>query len=418
MFDVWPTDIDAQERLDISETPETLFSSFSLPQRPSSDMSSPPLTPVHRRQSSNFSNSSRPPSQSQSYSRRSSAAYSPARSRFGSSHGGGESLANEFAELGDDGGMGSLADELGGWSGDEEEDGEEDFEGQGQDHTNGTLERERDSGIDVGSSPATSKHLGPPSGMKTKGHWRLNSVYDGSEYGSDSDLQETELVSATLEARMASIEAMARRGLEETGTDGDRVVARVTEALRDLGWQSSIETGSTRLSTSCNALSTYLTNQSRSMTTLTQHIFSPISFASLPLELLEGLIPEIDSTLPLLASILPSTVPLYSLHALHTSTADLISALDYMKDTLQVNQQSTNQAGRMLRAAKEAVGIWRKEMDSRDDSVRWIEQGCWDQRLRQRDAQSVCNDVLKGFEEHCDQWRTRLSDGLEVDAMA
>lgn len=72
----------------------------------------------------------------------------------------------------------------------------------------------------------------------------------------------------------------------------------------------------------------------------------------------------------------------------------------------------------MLRAAKDAVGSWRKEMDSRDDSVRWIEQGCWDQRLRQRDAQSVCDDVLKGFEEHCDEWRARLSEGLEVEVVA
>jgi hypothetical protein len=141
--------------------------------------------------------------------------------------------------------MGSLADELGGWSGDEgEEDLEEEFEE--EEHPNGNLERERDSGIDVGSSPATTKHLSPAQATTKKGHRRVNSAYDGSEYGSESDLEETELVSATLEARMASIEAMARRGLEENGTEGDRVVARVTEALRNLGWQSSIETGSTR----------------------------------------------------------------------------------------------------------------------------------------------------------------------------
>lgn len=157
--------------------------------------------------------------------------------------------------------MGSLADELGGWSGDEEEeDIEEDFEGEGEEHTNGTIERERDSGIDVGSSPATLKHLSPTSATTEKGHRRLNSAYDGSEYGSDSDLEETELVSATLEARMASIEAMARRGLEENGTEGDKVVARVTEALRDLGWQSSIETGSTRYVTRSYAVSWSINN--------------------------------------------------------------------------------------------------------------------------------------------------------------
>jgi hypothetical protein len=145
-----------------------------------------------------------------------------------------------------DGGLGSLADELGGWSGDEEE--EEDLDDVFEDdaHTNGNIERERDSGIDVGSSPATTKHLSPAQATTKNGHRRINSAYDGSEYGSESDLEETELVSATLEARMASIEAMARRGLEENGSEGDRVVARVTAALRDLGWQSSIETGSTR----------------------------------------------------------------------------------------------------------------------------------------------------------------------------
>jgi hypothetical protein len=138
-----------------------------------------------------------------------------------------------------------LADELGGWSGDEEE--EELEEELGQDgHANGLGERERDSGIDVGSSPAATEHLSPAQAVSKKGHSRIKSAYDGSEYGSESDLEETELVSATLEARMASIEAMARRGLEENGTDGDKVVARVTEALRDLGWQSAIETGSTR----------------------------------------------------------------------------------------------------------------------------------------------------------------------------
>lgn len=143
--------------------------------------------------------------------------------------------------------MGSLADELGGWSGDEEDENmEEGFEGGGEDHTNGVLERERDSGIDVSSSPATLKHSSPTSAITQKGHRRPQSAYDGGEYGSESDFEETELVSATLEARMASIEAMARRGLEENGTEGDKVVARVTEALRDLGWQSSIETGSTR----------------------------------------------------------------------------------------------------------------------------------------------------------------------------
>jgi hypothetical protein len=151
------------------------------------------------------------------------------------------------------GGLGSLADELGGWSG--EEDGEEEeYEGEeGDEHVSGLeREQERDSGIDVASSPPQqggTKLLSPSSSTGTarkKGHQRVNSAYDGSEYGSESDLEQTELVSATLEARLSVVEALARRGMEENGSEGDRVVSRLTESLKDLGAQSGIESGTTR----------------------------------------------------------------------------------------------------------------------------------------------------------------------------
>ena len=208
-------------------------------------MASTPSSPLHRRQSSNFSfsskTSSRRLSQSHSLSRRSSAAFgSPTHSRLGSSHGHGDSLAQE---LGGEGFGESLADELDGWSGEEDEVEEGDYAVGGQ--VGRTGDQERDSGIDVASSPPGGKHLSPP--QANKGHRRNESAaYDGSEYGSESDLEESELVSATLEARMASIEAMARRGLEENGSEGDKIVARVTERLRDLGSQSDFEMGTTR----------------------------------------------------------------------------------------------------------------------------------------------------------------------------
>jgi hypothetical protein len=173
------------------------------------------------------------------FSRRSSAA-------FGSSHGpgssgGGDNLALELG--GEDFGE-SLADELDGYSDEEalEEDEEEEEE---------RAEQERDSGIDVGSSPPkhANAQLSPSSASTSKnghGHKRKESRYDGSEYGSESDLEETELVSAGLEARMAAVEAMARRGLEENGSERDGVVGRLTERLRDLGSQSEMEMGVTR----------------------------------------------------------------------------------------------------------------------------------------------------------------------------
>lgn len=220
MFSPLPTDIP-------HDYLPTVFASSHL------TMASPPPSPLHRRQSSNFSASSRRLSQSISLSRRSSAAFgSPSQSRLGSSHGHGDSLALELGGFGD-----SLADELGGWSGEEDEE-EEEEEGAA------LVDQERDSGIDVASSPPGGKHLSPAS--TAKGHRRHESAYDGSEYGSESDLEETELVSASLEARMAAVEAMARRGLEENGSDGDKVVARVIDRLKDLGSQSEFEMGTTR----------------------------------------------------------------------------------------------------------------------------------------------------------------------------
>lgn len=139
-------------------------------------------------------------------------------------------------------GLGSLADELGGWSGEEDEEEEDE-----EDEFNGTHggEQERDSGIDVASSPPPDGKLLSPTSLK-KISRQGSSGYDGSEYGSESDFEQTELVSATLEARLSVVEALARRGMEENGSEGDRLIARVTDALNDLGGQSGIETGATR----------------------------------------------------------------------------------------------------------------------------------------------------------------------------
>jgi len=309
----------------------------------------------------------------------------------------------------------SLADELDGWSAEEdlEEEGEE--EDEAVPSTNGQADRERDSGIDVASSPPGGKHLSPTSAAK--GHRRNESAYDGSEYGSESDFEETELVSASLEARMAAVEAMARRGLEENGSDGDKVVARVIDKLKDLGSQSEFEMGTTRLSTAFTALATHLTNQTRILSQLTSHLFSPLSTTLLQPIFIEEIVPHIDDTLAVMPTLIPSSRPAYSIHTLLSETADLIQDLNYLKDTLQVNQQTTTSGSRKLRAVKDLLREARLEMDGRDESVRWIEQGCWDQRLREREAKGACKEILSGFEEVCDGWGERLRKGVEVAAV-
>ena len=76
-------------------------------------------------------------------------------------------------------------------------------------------------------------------------HRRHESQYDGSDYGNDSDLEETD-ISPSLEARMAEIEGLARRGMENNGSEHDHVIKRAVEALRDLAGQSGIENNAMR----------------------------------------------------------------------------------------------------------------------------------------------------------------------------
>lgn len=173
------------------------------------------------------------------------------------------SPAQQFDGGGESNGLGNLADELGEiWDDDEEPmDGEfeEDLDmpqddyaaiGTAVEHDGSygaestvNLNGVRDSGVAMqDSSPA---RLSPGSASKARKHTRQRSLYDGSDYGEDSDF-ENEGISPALESRMAAIESLARRGTEENGSASDQVVKRVTEQLRDLGSQMAIENGATR----------------------------------------------------------------------------------------------------------------------------------------------------------------------------
>jgi hypothetical protein len=149
-------------------------------------------------------------------------------------------------------GLGNLADELADAWGDEEEEGEEDEYGEPEMNFQEVKEegdggQTRDSGVDVTSSPVEGSlkpsGLSPPTG--SRGHRRQMSEYDGSDYGGDSDLESAGMPPG-LVSRMDMVESLARRGMENNGTDRDGVVKRVIEGLKDLGGQSGVEGGATR----------------------------------------------------------------------------------------------------------------------------------------------------------------------------
>lgn len=208
-----------------------------------------------------------PQSRRESFNRPSSrSGYSPVtpRSSHGFDHG---SPAQHFGGVRDNGGgLGNLADELGEWgSEDEEMDSEfgEELEhphqelpdiGTALEHDGSTgahgvvnLNGVRDSGVALHSSPSAQSRatLSPNAANKTKKHTKQRSLYDGSDYGDDSDL-DSEGLTPALESRIAAIESLARRGMEANGSAADEVVKRVTEHLRDLGSQIAIENGATR----------------------------------------------------------------------------------------------------------------------------------------------------------------------------
>lgn len=178
------------------------------------------------------------------------------------------------------GGLGSLADELadaweeeeGGYgygygytSGQENNDGDGDGNGQIDDsqyhnaRSDGEDEYDNNMGGGGGirtpsSGYSVDQHnsLHPPRTTKNRNgggaaqrHRRHESQYDGSDYGNDSDLEDAD-ISPSLEGQMAEIESLARRGMENNGSENDHVIKRAVEALRDLGGQSGIENNAMR----------------------------------------------------------------------------------------------------------------------------------------------------------------------------
>ncbi|CAK7264103.1 hypothetical protein SEPCBS119000_000828 [Sporothrix epigloea] len=257
-----------------------------------------------------------------------------------------------------------------------------------------------------------------------RGHKRIDSVYDGSEYGSDSDLESSGMP-MSLVAKIDAVESLARRGTEDNGSPADGVCKRLVEELRDLGSQSTVEGGASRLITAHSALTTHLAHQTRQLHALAFPLFSPHSGA-VPLPMLGIAVSRsgVDGTdddeneseddiLPMLASLgdqmpRPSTAACQSLGALHGVTNDLVSTLNYLSDTLHMARQTTNTATRRLRSAKELVAELRRDEELREEGERWLARGNWNERLEQRECAHVCGDVVGGFEKVCDGWRARL----------
>ena len=73
-----------------------------------------------------------------------------------------------------------------------------------------------------------------------------------------------------------------------------------------------------------------------------------------------------------------------------------------------MSRQTTLQASRKLRSARDLVEEVRREQGLVEEGVKWLEAGRWDERLRKRECKVECEGVVGGFEEVCRNWRERL----------
>ncbi|KAF7558960.1 hypothetical protein G7046_g5192 [Stylonectria norvegica] len=313
-------------------------------------------------------------------------------------------------------GMGNLADELADAFSDSDEEGEyDDHERDGEAMHDMDEAQENRTGADSPAADDGGRTRGAKLALLSptpKSQQRPKGEYDGSDYGSDSDLDSPGMPPG-LVAKIDAVESLARRGTENYGGPADDVFERVIDGLRDLGSQSSVEASASRLITAHSALTTHLTHQTRQIHNLTFPLLSPLVPPPDP--------ETIDELIPLLISLSesmprPSTTAFNSLTALHTITSDLVQTLNYLSDTLHMSRQTTTTAARRLKTAKEIVAEMRREEELKEEGERWLARGNWGERLEKRECAGVCGDVIGGFEEVCNGWRERLLAQAESQA--
>lgn len=317
-------------------------------------------------------------------------------------------------------GLGNLADELA----DALSDGEDEYyEEHGApdiavEETDGDAPRQdtvRDSGVDVASpKERKNKHLSltlPPA-TNGKGHRRKGSQYDGSEYGSDSDLESPGMPSS-LVAKIDAVESLARRGTENNGGSTDGVFQRVTDSLRDLTSQSNVEGNTSRLITAHTALATHLAHQTRQLHNLTFPLLNPLAPPP-DADTIEDLLPELTALIEMMPR--PSSTAFGGIMGLQNLTNDLVATLSLIADRLQESRQITTTATRRLKNAKELVVEMKRDEELRDEGERWLTRGNWNEKLEKRACASACGDIIGGFEEVCDGWRARLAQAEGAQA--
>ncbi|MCJ1358387.1 MAG: hypothetical protein MMC33_008387 [Icmadophila ericetorum] len=356
--------------------------------------------------------------------------YSPSTPRPNSSHSQESGFGNGFGASGASGsGLGNLADELAEvWDEDaavNEGEGQLDQNGEEEVQQLGAVQLNRKSffqrrmvaGREIGSSSLLKKV------PKSKRRRKLPGFY-GLDNGDDSDDEDFD-TTASLEAQISTIERLANPN--EILEGGDDICKRVMELLRDITSQIGIENCATRYARSprgkwqqeLNILTSYhslaqaqttfnnlLNDEFQLLHRLIQSLLSPISQDSIDSTTMTLLNLDFQTLLHSLPDLTPH--PLIQIHAFHTSTQDLLSTLSSFSDTLHMTRQTSTQASRRLRVAKETVENLKAEMEKAEEGIVWVERGRWQEKIERREAATACGEICGGFEEVCEGWRRKL----------
>ena len=257
------------------------------------------------------------------------------------------------------------------------------------------------------SWPSPTQSSGNARRSPIKHHKRKGSRYDGLEYGHNPVVEEAEGISPALAREMANIEGLARNDLNnDSVSEAGGVIPRTMTRLKDLGAQASIENGVTRIITAYTSITSHRTRQTKEIFSLAHSLLMDRA-STLSEDEIDGLISEID--LLIRCTQLPAgPSPLRSVQDLMAHTTDLGHSLRSLADRLQESRQANVAASRKLKSVRDFVTELRQEEEAHEEGIRYLERGDWDHRIRDKQAGTMCGDVVDGFETTCNMWRNRL----------
>lgn len=264
--------------------------------------------------------------------------------------------------------------------------------------------RARDSGICVTSSPlnSISANVTPVRKPSRFSKYRLTSQsYDGSDYGPMSDDESDDFLHA-LDLQITAVDRLSRQALLDFADPRANPVPRVVRQLTELAGQSDVEAEAMRLSSACEAVAATVAGQARALQQLVHAIPAQLHDAAAADELLQ-LVAGTADAIPRVPA-----PPLAALRDLSRAAQDVKVSLGGVADAVQMTRETAETAARRLEGARLLVARIRNEAAILEEGLEAIGAAGWQRRIASRESARVCQDVIRGFEETCGEYRATL----------